>query len=466
MSKKKLLFPFLLISILSITSCNKGEVGVSIFPPLFIYEPIETPTKRMPAEFEPVEKVMVCYPNNMPLSAYKAIAENNELLVLVNFDKDSNSRIEEARADFIAEGVNLDNVTFINAPLGADYSYWVRDFSPFFVFNERELTTVDFIYNRGDRVEQNDFPHFVSDYLHIPCNKMNIVHTGGNLMQDGRGTAFSDDLVIKENSNNKEKVLSQMKEYTGTDNYVITIDPQDDYIAHIDCWAKIVAPDKIIVAKMPNTDYRYSFYEQVAETLANTKCSYGYNYRIYRVEEMGGKIVTPYTNSLIANNYVYMPLGDNDELNQKAIDVYKEALPNYTVVGIEGFDASTGLEFLNTDALHCRTHEIPNKEMLFIDSREVYRGEVELQDKYLIKTNVVSYGEFEINVTINYSINGSEYTSVNMNNVEGTTNYIYFFENLKSGDDVKYYIEAKDEINSYNVDPTCKDKDPHHFIIK
>ena len=130
---------------------------------------------------------------------------------------------------------------------------------------------------------------------------MDIVHTGGNLMQDGRGTAFSDDLVVSENRNDRTKVLNQMKEYTGTDNYVITTDPQGDYIAHIDCWGKIVAPDKIIVARLPQSNPRYDYYEQVATQLANTKCSYGYNYKIYRVDEPGGDTVAPYTNSLIAN---------------------------------------------------------------------------------------------------------------------------------------------------------------------
>ena len=143
-------------------------------------------------------------------------------------------------------------------------------------------------------------------------------------MQDGRGTAFSDDLVISENDANETNVRNQMRVYTGTDNYVITIDPQGDYIAHIDCWGKIVAPDKIIVAKLPQSNPRYRYYEQVANELANTKCAYGYNYRIYRIEEPGGNTVAPYTNSLIVNGHVYMPLGDNETYNQKALEVYRE----------------------------------------------------------------------------------------------------------------------------------------------
>ena len=163
-----------------------------------------------------------------------------------------------------------------------------------------------------------------------------------------------------------------------------------------------------------------------------------------------------------------MPLGTNSTYNQKALQVYQEALPGYQIHGVQGFSSSTGLEFLNTDALHCRTHEVPDENMLFIDSRYVYNGEVELKDKYVIQTNIVSYADALVNeedVIIKFSINNGAYQTSEMTRYEDTTNFTFTFENLKSGDDVKYYIEAKDSNNNSNVDPTCGQLDPHHFTI-
>ena len=431
------------------------------------YTVIETLAKRMPAEFEPVSMVKMCYPNNMPLSVYKTISEDNKLLILTNPDEKGNSRISEAQSEFTTAGVNMSNVTFIDMDLGDDYSYWVRDFSPFYVFNNKGLSIVDFTYNRPYRVEQNAVPSKLSTYFNMNYSKMGITHTGGNLMQDGRGTAFSDDLVVSENNNSKTKVLSQMEQYTGTDNYVITIDPQGDYIAHIDCWAKIVAPDKIIVARLPQSDSRYSYYEQVANELANTKCAYGYNYRIYRIDEQGGDTIAPYTNSLIANKHVYVPLGENKADNQKALATYQLALPGYTIHGMEGFSFDEDLCFLNTDALHCRTHEVPDQNMLFIDSREVLHDEVNPSDEYLVKANIVSYANAALDkVTIHYSVNDGAYQEQSMIRYQNTTNYTFAFTNLNSGDDVKYYIEATDKQTNYNVDPSCGNLDPHHFVVK
>ena len=450
----------------SSTSSSSSSSSSQNVDPLRDYEPIPTFSLRMPGEFEPCSMVKMCYPNNMPISAYREIAKDNKVLLLVNPDYSGNSRISQAQSDLAMGNVNLDNVTFLDMPIDDDYAYWVRDFSPFYVFNNQDLSIVDFTYNRPQRTEQNAVPKKLSEYFNIGYTKMGITHTGGNLMQDGRGTAFSDDLVIQENNNNKTRVLSRMKSFTGTDNYVITIDPQGDYIAHIDCWGKIVAPDKIIVAKLPESNPRYQYYEQVADQLANTKCAYGYNYRIYRIEEPGGSVVAPYTNSLIANGHVYMPLGSNSTYNQKALEVYKEALPGYEVIGIQGFASSNQNAFLNTDALHCRTHEVPDQNMVFIDSREVYRGEVALKDYYVIKTNVVSYAKEELsNVSIHYSINNGNYVTSEMSKYLDTTNYTFTFQGLKSGDDVKYYIDATDTKNNYNVDPSCGQLDPHHFVI-
>ena len=431
-------------------------------PPEDDYEVIETFTKRMPAEFEPCDQVIMCYPEMMDASTYKEIAKDNKILLLCNRSNTGSSRISQAQNWVSSNNMNASNFTYLDMDLDDDQNYWARDFSPFFVYNNLDLGIVDFTYNR-DRYEQNAVPEKLANQFNMSYSKMNLVHTGGNLMQNGRGTAFSDDLVISENSNNESKVRSEMLTYTGTDNYVITIDPQGDYIAHIDCWAKIVSPDKIIVAKLPSSNSRYQYYEQVANILANTKCSYGYNYKIYRVEEPGGNTIAPYTNSLIANNHVYLPLGDNASYNQKAIQVYQEALPGYTIHGIEN---SNNNDFLNTDALHCRTHEIPSTKNVFIDSREVLHGDVSYNTKHLVKCNVVSYDKQSLkSVKIHYSINNTAYQVAEMSKYKETTNYTYEFMDLKVWDHVKYYIEAIDQNDNVGNDPVFKEADPHTFSI-
>ena len=444
------------------SSSQSQPSSSQVTPPEDDYVEIPTLTKRMPAEFEPCELVKMCYPEMMNASVYKEIAKDNKILLLCNKGNFNQSRINEAKQWVSSNQMNEENFTYLDIDLGDDQSYWVRDFSPFYVYNNLDLGVVDFTYNR-DRDEQDAVPKQLATYFNMSYSKMNLTHTGGNLMQDGRGTAFSDNLVLQENSNNKTNVCSQMSSYTGTDNYVITIDPQGDYIAHVDCWAKIVAPDKIIVAKLPETNSRYQYYEQVANELGNLKCCYGYNYRIYRVDEPGGSTVAPYTNSLIANKHVYLPLGSNESYNQKAIQVYQDALPGYTIHAIN--NSSGSLAFKNTDALHCRTHEVPSKKNVFIDSREVLHGEVSSSSKLLVKCNVVSYDKQSLkSVKLYYSINDGAYQSIDMSKYKETSNYTFEFTSLNVGDSVKYYIEAEDG-GTKNADPVFEEMDPHSFKI-
>ena len=90
---------------------------------------------------------------------------------------------------------------------------------------------------------------------------------------------------------------------------------------------------------------------------------------MYRVQEPGGSTLAPYTNSLILNKTVYVPMGTNTSYNNQAIATYQEAMPGYEIVGVTTNDWYTSWE--NTDALHCRTRGVMDFNMLFVDHRDV-----------------------------------------------------------------------------------------------
>ena len=64
----------------------------------------------------------------------------------------------------------------------------------------------------------------------------------------------------------------------------------------------------------------------------------------------------PYTNSLILNEKVLVPITDID-WDDEALAVYQEALPGYEILGFTG-------SWESTDALHCRIKGVPDLEML------------------------------------------------------------------------------------------------------
>jgi len=423
----------------------------------FSETPAPTEAPRFVAEFEPMQGVAIAYPLGIPVSLVKSLAENCQVYCIVQQSQQSS-----ARSRFNSAGVNMDRVTFVNAKTD---SYWVRDYGPWYIFAGKSPAIVDNVYNRP-RPNDDAIPSAFASFWEIPLYSMNLTHTGGNMMQDGRGHAVSDNLVIKENNNDEANVRQKMLEYLGIDNYHITIDPQNDYIAHVDCWGKYLAPDKILIAKLPTSDSRYENYEAVANYFATTNCCWGYPYKVYRVEEPGGSILAPYTNSLILNKHVYVPMGSNSTYNERALQVYRDAMPGYEVEGV--YNNSYNTQWLNTDALHCRTRGVMDFNMLYIDHRNVLFGTQQCKDSIAITSKFIAYSGKplkEDSLLVYYSIDGGPYQTAHMRATGVPDEYVGYIKGYHQASEVNYYVFGADESGHRYQQPVFGELDPHHFTV-
>ena len=413
---------------------------------------------RFVAEFEPMQGVMIRYPLGIPTSLVAQLSNNCMVYCIV-----STSQQNSAQNDFQNAGVNMNNITFVNAQTD---SYWVRDYGPWYIFEDREPAIVDNVYNRP-RPNDDNISGVFATYWDIPMYGMNLQHTGGNMMEDGRGHGVSDNLVLQENSNNETNVRNKMRDYLGIDPYHITIDPQGDYIAHVDCWGKYLAPDKILIARLPQNNSHYADYEEVADYFASTNCCWGYPYRVYRVDEPGGNTLAPYTNSLILNKTVYVPLGNNNTYNNNALAVYQEAMPGYDIVGVTNSSYSSGWQ--NTDALHCRTRGVMDFNMLFVDHRNVLFGEQAWQDSIAVVSKFIAYSGAELkqdSLLVYYSIDGGAYQTAHMTATGNPDEYVGYIKGYQGESSIDYYVFGADESGHRYTQPVFADLDPHHFTME
>ena len=413
---------------------------------------------RFPAEFEPMQAVTIRYPLGIPTSLVKQLSQRTQVYVLV-----TSSQQSSANSTFRNAGCNMNNITYYNMTTD---SYWVRDYGPWYIFNGLEPAIVDNVYNRP-RQNDNMVPIYMGQQLGLTVYGMDLTHTGGNMMEDGRGVGVSDELVLNENSNNETNVRNKMRNYLGIDPYHITIDPQGDYIAHVDCWGKLLAPDKILIAQLPSSNSQYDEYEQVAEFFANTNCCWGYPYRVYRVYEPGGSTLAPYTNSLIINKTVFVPLGSNTTYNNNALAVYQEALPGYEIIGVTGNSGSTAWQ--NTDALHCRTRGVMDFDMLFVDHRNVVFGEQPMQDSIAITSKFIAYSGQSLkqdSLLVYYSIDGGAYQTAKMTATGNQHEYVGYIKGYQYGSSVDYYVFGADQSGHRYSQPSFGALEPHHFEIE
>jgi hypothetical protein len=100
--------------------------------------------------------------------------------------------------------------------------------------------------------------------------------------------------------------------------------------------------------------------EERATLLASLTASTGRNYQVHRVYcyNIGGSSPASYTNSLILNNYIYMPFFGNSTYDDQALAAYQAAAPGYNVQGYYYGG------WLSDDALHCRAKGVMDRGML------------------------------------------------------------------------------------------------------
>ena len=439
---------------------SEEEMNMPITTRSFVETPPPTGEVRFPGEYEPMQAVMIVYPLGIPVELVREMAEDCKVITVVTAYEQSS-----AQSEFQSAGVNMSNVEFLNANTN---SYWIRDFGPWYIFNGKEPAIVDNIYNRP-RPSDDDLPGHFAEYWDIEMFGMKVVHTGGNMMQDGRGNGVSDDIVITESvaeGITEEQVYERMRDYLGIDPYHVTIDPQGDYIAHVDCWGKYLAPDKILLARVPESNPRYPYYEEVAEYFATTNCCWGYPYKVYRVDIPGGSTLSPYTNSLILNKKVLVPMGSNSTYNEGALNIYRQAMPGYEVIGITNNSYWDG--WLNTDALHCRTRGVMDFNMFYVDHRNVVFGEQEWQDSIAITSKFIAYSGAELkqdSLLVYYSIDGGEYQTAAMTATGNPDEYVGYIKGYQAKSEVKYYVFGADESNRRYQQPVFGELDPHVFTM-
>ncbi len=421
----------------------------------FSETPAPTGEVRNIAEWEPMESVIIAYDGGfgIPLSLIAEMSEDCNITTIVANSSEENS----VRNTFTTNGVNLSNCNFVYQDPD---SWWTRDYSPWFIaVDDSEVAIVNFPYNRP-RPNDNDVPILMANSLDVDLYGMNVEHTGGNYMCDGYGAAASTDLLWEEETQTHEQILTKMEDYLGITNYHVTADPLDDYIKHIDCWGKFLDVDKILITQVPSSDYRYDDYEALATYFSEQTCSWDYPYEIIRVQAatFSDYDVNPYSNSLILNKKVFVPQ-TGSALDDDAIATYEAAMPGYEVIGVY----SSG--WYNTDALHCRTHGVADREMLYIKHTPKH-GDLDFQENFTIEAKVASYGGSTISTgfpKLFYKQNGeTSWNEISMTNTSGNT-FSATIPGLSGENNVEYYISATNENGKSESHPLIGSFDPHFF---
>lgn len=323
---------------------------------------------RTMAEWEPIQALIITWAgqNTILREIVRNAVKECKVLIITENAVTVSTQLTNA-------GIPLDSVQFVDTPFN---SIWVRDYGPWAVYQNDvdSLFLVDWIYNRP-REDDDASPLAIAEHLQIPIYEATVdphdlVHTGGNHLPDGMGTAFSSMLILEENPDKTEDEIDSIaKKYLGVKQYIKFPTLPFDGIHHLDMHMRIIDEETIIFGQYPdgvadgpqinsNIDY----------LLSEFQTSFGNKYRIIRMPmppensrypDQGGDYRT-YTNSIFINKTILVPTYE-ERYDTTALRIYRENLPGYNVVGINCNSIIPSL-----GALHCITKLVGVSEPLMI----------------------------------------------------------------------------------------------------
>lgn len=404
---------------------------------------------RTMAEWEPIQALVITWAGQSTILkeiVRHAVKECKVFIITTNSTNVTSS--------LTSAGISLDSVQFIDTPFN---SIWVQDYGPWTVYKNDvdSLYLIDWIYNRP-RPQDDASPGAIAGHLDIPIYEAIIdpddwVHTGGNHLQDGLGTAFSSRLVLNENEDKTEDEIDSIAyKFLGVSQYIKFPTLPYDGIHHLDMHMRVIDEETIIVGEYPpgiadgpqiNSNMQYLMNE------FNT--SFGNKYRIIRIPmppdasdsypDEGGDYRT-YTNSIFINKTILVPTYE-EKYDTTALRIYRENLPGYNVIGINCNSIISSL-----GALHCITRPVGANEPLLIAHPRLHDTD-DADNEYPV-TAIIKHINGIAEANLNYRIAGdSIYTIVPM--IFSDTLQNLWTANIPShsgGTEIQYYIHAR----SYN----------------
>ena len=360
-----------------------------------------------------------------------------------------------------SNSVDLADVYYMEVPSN---SVWIRDYGPNSVYTNDidSLLIVDWIYNRPSRPDDDVVPSYVAAELGVPLYETTqppyeLVHSGGNFMSDGFGTAFSSNLIMEDNPGlTGAEIDTIMYKFMGIERYIkMTVLPNDG-IHHIDMHMKLLDEETLLVGEYPtgiadgpqietNLDY----------ILNNFNSVFGTEYRVIRIPmpPSPSGLYPPtgyyrtYTNSLIINKTILVPTY-YEEYDTTALRIYREAMPGYKIVGINCNDVIPAM-----GAIHCIIHEIGTQDPLLI-SHQRLQDTYNSTAPYVVNSTILHRSGIQ-NATVYYRTDTLDpYSTSNMS-------FTDVVNNIWSGDipaqspetEVYYYIEAQANSGKTQVRP-------------
>jgi agmatine deiminase len=331
---------------------------------------------RLPAQWEPLEAVIVnwpvLYPPLWPLHAamVEAIAPAAEVVITVPAPMWAHAaQIYLAARERLAR--HAERVRFLVLPTD---DIWVRDYGPIVGLNASGgRVALSAIYDHLPNYPQlrdNSMALRWAAHTRIPLRPLFLHTEGGNLWTDGAGTLMMSERVLAANpGHNRASLETYLRTIIDFEKLIITPRLPLESTGHVDLLIKPVDAATVLISA-PDSRTAARRLCAVKSLFQGETNARGERYDVIElptptlyVNWLAFPIRRSYTNALTVNGRVLVPVYGLPQ-DEQALRVYQQVLPGYDIIPI---DCRVGVN--GGGAVHCMTKEIPQAAALVGDGR-------------------------------------------------------------------------------------------------
>ncbi|WP_339685425.1 agmatine deiminase family protein [Gimesia maris] len=341
-------------------------------------------TRRLPAEWEPQQATLLCFPHNgndWPgkyevikwafIELIRKVAEFERVLLVVK-----NEELQQRITRMLKQAhANTKQVRFI---LQNTNRSWMRDSGPIVVQrSDGKREALQFRFNGWAKYPNHrldwQVPPAVAKSLKVPVTEVcyqgrPVVLEGGAIEVNGKGTLITTEECLLDQKTQvrnpgftKEDYAAIFKEYLGVTNVIWLGDgiEGDDTHGHVDDICRFVNPTTVVACMEANKkDVNHRRLEQNYERLKSARLEDGSKLNVIeipmpaRLDFEDLRLPASYVNFLVTNGCVLVPTF-NDPNDAIALDILSALFTDRRVIGIHAVDLVWGL-----GTLHCLSHEI------------------------------------------------------------------------------------------------------------
>ena len=338
---------------------------------------VSTPSRRVPAEWEPQEAIWLQWPGHWEKAYEPAFAKMSALIAryeTLHILYASASIRDEARAAIAAAGGDPDDPDIVWHAIGND-SAWMRDNGPVWVVEDGTLRIQDWEFNAWGGAFGADIPYRldnavpeeISRLLGMPLDPVGIVHERGDLEFNGRDAVILNWSVIGDPARNpgytRAEAEADLKHWFGVTRVIFIegVPAGDRTKGHVDGIARFIDANTVVVADCTGqsqcagaTNGNDAIFDAAAETIAAAGFTVIRDPIAGTASHQGQTFDTNYMNWLVGNGFVLVVGFGDPETDAAAKARIEGYFPGRDVHVIEMLDS-----WAAGGGVHCHTNDQP-----------------------------------------------------------------------------------------------------------